>query len=322
MRVRRLGRTGLRVSELAFGGGRVGGILIHGSETARRAVLARALEAGFDLIDTAPSYGDGVSEATLGRLLPELGASPSSRPRSGSTRARPTLRRRWSAASPAVCDGCGGTRSISCNCTTPSPPPTIRDVSRRTGRSTKPPTRSTGRASAVSPGSSGHRPGRDRRGAPGYRERAFRHRSGLLQPAQPECGRDDAGRLGRARFRRRDGGLPRRRHGRREHPRPRRRRHRQRAPARARGSRYRRRRPGAGEASRGGGLRQARRGLRRPRANGDPVLAGDPDIASAVVGMAEADHLEEALAAAEKGPLPESALATLRALHAVNFGPG
>ena len=73
MRTRRLGRTGLEVSELAFGGGWVGGILIHARENVRRAALAGAFDAGINLIDTAPSYGGGESEAALGRLLPDIG---------------------------------------------------------------------------------------------------------------------------------------------------------------------------------------------------------------------------------------------------------
>ncbi len=73
MRTRRLGRTGLAVPELAFGGGWVGGILIHKNEDTRHRALSRALAAGIDLIDTAPSYGQGRSETALGRLLPEFG---------------------------------------------------------------------------------------------------------------------------------------------------------------------------------------------------------------------------------------------------------
>lgn len=76
MKTRRLGRTGLDVSELAFGGGWVGGILIHQNEEIRRAALARAVAAGINLIDTAPSYGEGRSESALGRLLPEIDGEP------------------------------------------------------------------------------------------------------------------------------------------------------------------------------------------------------------------------------------------------------
>lgn len=74
MRTRRLGRTELAVSELAFGGGWVGGILVHAAEDVRRDALVRAFDAGMNFIDTAPSYGGGESEAALGRLLPDIGA--------------------------------------------------------------------------------------------------------------------------------------------------------------------------------------------------------------------------------------------------------
>jgi D-threo-aldose 1-dehydrogenase len=46
----------------------------------------------------------------------------------------------------------------------------------------------------------------------------------------------------------------------------------------------------------------------------------NPDIDCVVVGMAELGHLEEALAAAEMGPLPDEALAELGALYEKGFG--
>jgi D-threo-aldose 1-dehydrogenase len=76
MRYRPFGRTGLQVSELIFGGGWVGGILIHQDDATKRAALARALEAGINWIDTAPSYGDGKSEEALGWLLQEVEQKP------------------------------------------------------------------------------------------------------------------------------------------------------------------------------------------------------------------------------------------------------
>jgi D-threo-aldose 1-dehydrogenase len=76
MRYRAFGRTGLEVSELIFGGGWVGGILIHQDDATRRAALKRALEAGINWIDTAPSYGDGKSEENLGWLLQEAPQKP------------------------------------------------------------------------------------------------------------------------------------------------------------------------------------------------------------------------------------------------------
>ena len=76
MRYRPFGRTGLEVSELVFGGGWVGGILIHQDDATRRQALKRALDAGINWIDTAPSYGDGKSEEALGWLLKEVGQQP------------------------------------------------------------------------------------------------------------------------------------------------------------------------------------------------------------------------------------------------------
>ncbi len=76
MRYRSFGRTGLQVSELIFGGGWVGGILIHQDDGTKRAALQRALEAGINWVDTAPSYGDGKSEETLGWLLQEVDQKP------------------------------------------------------------------------------------------------------------------------------------------------------------------------------------------------------------------------------------------------------
>ena len=76
MRYRPFGRTGLQVSELVFGGGWVGGILIHQDDATKRAAIDRALEAGINWIDTAPSYGDGRSEQALGWLLQDVAKKP------------------------------------------------------------------------------------------------------------------------------------------------------------------------------------------------------------------------------------------------------
>jgi L-galactose dehydrogenase/L-glyceraldehyde 3-phosphate reductase len=76
MRYRPFGRTGLEVSELVFGGGWVGGILIHQDDDTKRKALQRALDAGINWIDTAPSYGDGKSEQALGWLLKEVEQQP------------------------------------------------------------------------------------------------------------------------------------------------------------------------------------------------------------------------------------------------------
>jgi L-galactose dehydrogenase/L-glyceraldehyde 3-phosphate reductase len=76
MRYRPFGKTGLQVSELVFGGGWVGGILIHQDDATKRAALRRALDAGINWIDTAPSYGEGRSEEALGWLLEDVGKKP------------------------------------------------------------------------------------------------------------------------------------------------------------------------------------------------------------------------------------------------------
>jgi D-threo-aldose 1-dehydrogenase len=76
MRYRPLGSTGLKVSELVFGGGWVGGVLIHQKDEVKLAVLRRAMEAGINWIDTAPSYGKGKSEEALGWLLTEIEDEP------------------------------------------------------------------------------------------------------------------------------------------------------------------------------------------------------------------------------------------------------
>src|SRR5262245_21670336 len=69
-----LGRTGLSVSLVGLGAGPVPGLMTGGDPAAQREVLARALIAGINWIDTAPGYGDGQSEASIGRALHELGA--------------------------------------------------------------------------------------------------------------------------------------------------------------------------------------------------------------------------------------------------------
>ncbi len=68
-----LGRTGLRVSELGFGCGDVGGLIVRGAPADRERAVARALELGINYFDTAASYGGGQSEKNLGAALRSLG---------------------------------------------------------------------------------------------------------------------------------------------------------------------------------------------------------------------------------------------------------
>lgn len=73
MQLRTLGRTGLRLSDLGFGCGNVGGLMVRGTPAEQERAVARALELGINYFDTAPSYGDGESERNLGRVLKALG---------------------------------------------------------------------------------------------------------------------------------------------------------------------------------------------------------------------------------------------------------
>ncbi len=76
MKYRDFGATGIEVSELVFGGGAVGGLLINQDDETRLAAIKRAMEAGINWIDTAPSYGQGRSEEALGWLLKEIPDEP------------------------------------------------------------------------------------------------------------------------------------------------------------------------------------------------------------------------------------------------------
>ena len=74
MKLKTLGITGLRVSELGFGGWAVGGNTFGNSygetdDAVSRAAILRALELGVTLFDTADVYGHGHSEALLGEVL-------------------------------------------------------------------------------------------------------------------------------------------------------------------------------------------------------------------------------------------------------------
>lgn len=76
MKHRIFGRSGIEVSEVVFGAGAVGGIVIHKDDATKREAIRRALAGGINWIDTAAQYGKGKSEEALGWLLPESGATP------------------------------------------------------------------------------------------------------------------------------------------------------------------------------------------------------------------------------------------------------
>ncbi len=76
MQMREFGRTGMRFSLLGYGAGAVGGLMVRGSAAEREASIGRALEAGITYFDTAPAYGNGLSETHLGQALRALKATP------------------------------------------------------------------------------------------------------------------------------------------------------------------------------------------------------------------------------------------------------
>jgi aryl-alcohol dehydrogenase-like predicted oxidoreductase len=70
MRYRPLGRTGLRVSEIAFGAWGIGKSMWIGADDRESLrALRRAVDLGVNFIDTAWAYGEGYSESVIGRFL-------------------------------------------------------------------------------------------------------------------------------------------------------------------------------------------------------------------------------------------------------------
>src|ERR1700677_1017068 len=70
MLYRKLGRTGMEVSDIGFGAWGIGGKQwLGGSDEESRAALKRALALGVNFIDTALAYGDGHSEELVGEIV-------------------------------------------------------------------------------------------------------------------------------------------------------------------------------------------------------------------------------------------------------------
>jgi aryl-alcohol dehydrogenase-like predicted oxidoreductase len=69
MKYRTLGKTGLKVSEIGFGCGNIGGLMVRAPLPTRLAAVRRALELGINYFDTAAAYGNGLSETNLGEVL-------------------------------------------------------------------------------------------------------------------------------------------------------------------------------------------------------------------------------------------------------------
>ena len=69
MRTTTLGKSGVRISQISFGGGPISGLLTGDNVEHQRKTVYRAVSLGVNWFDTAAKYGDGRSEASLGRAL-------------------------------------------------------------------------------------------------------------------------------------------------------------------------------------------------------------------------------------------------------------
>ena len=69
MQLRPLGRTGLQVSTVGFGGSPLGGVFGPMNMALANATVRAALEAGINYFDTAPFYGATAAETALGLAL-------------------------------------------------------------------------------------------------------------------------------------------------------------------------------------------------------------------------------------------------------------
>ena len=69
---RRLGRTGLLVSEISFGAGPVSGLMTGTDTQQQLEVLRAAIHSGINWVDTAAGYGNGTSEKAVGAALRQL----------------------------------------------------------------------------------------------------------------------------------------------------------------------------------------------------------------------------------------------------------
>ena len=72
MQTRPFGHSGLKLSVLGFGCGAVGGLMVRGTAADQERAVGRAVDAGIDYFDTAAQYGDGQSEINLGRVIKTL----------------------------------------------------------------------------------------------------------------------------------------------------------------------------------------------------------------------------------------------------------
>ena len=74
MRYKQLGKTGMKVSEMALGTWGIGGAgWDDNPEETRLDAIRSAVECGINFIDTAPAYNGGVAERYIGKVLKDMG---------------------------------------------------------------------------------------------------------------------------------------------------------------------------------------------------------------------------------------------------------
>lgn len=74
MNYRKLGRTGIEVSEIGYGAWGIGGKQwLGGDDLSSLAALSRAIDLGVNFIDTALAYNEGHSESLVGKVVRDAG---------------------------------------------------------------------------------------------------------------------------------------------------------------------------------------------------------------------------------------------------------
>jgi len=69
MKINQFGKTDLKVSEIGFGGSRIGGVFAKGGDGEALTVLRKSLDAGITFYDTSDLYAHGASEALIGKAF-------------------------------------------------------------------------------------------------------------------------------------------------------------------------------------------------------------------------------------------------------------
>jgi D-threo-aldose 1-dehydrogenase len=72
MKKRQLGQTSLSVTELGFGGASIGNLYVPCTNNTALEVLSTSWDLGIRYFDTAPEYGNGLSERRMGDMLREI----------------------------------------------------------------------------------------------------------------------------------------------------------------------------------------------------------------------------------------------------------